>query len=87
MASLDRRKVTMRAVGLSPDGDLQLHEATDYVDLEHLDAYVADARTRWQSVIVGEETDHGPGGEDGHYDVQAATSAPEIPVGHPNYQE
>lgn len=70
MASLDRRKITMKSKGLAPDGitDL-LYEASDYVDIEHIDAYVADARRRWQAVIVGDEIDHGPGGEDGEYVV------------------
>lgn len=69
MASIDRRKVTMKSVALSPDGSLQVHEATDYVDVEHIEAYVADAKTRWQSVVVGDEPDHGPGGAKGHYAV------------------
>lgn len=69
MTSLDRRKVTMRSTGLAPDGTQLLHEAIDYVDLEHLDAYVADAKTRWQAVVVGDETDHGPAGAKGEYKI------------------
>lgn len=74
--ALDRRKVTMKSVGLAVNGETQIHEAVDYVDIEHLEVYVADAKTRWQSVVVGDETDHGPGGEDGHYNLHAATHAP-----------
>ena len=38
--------------------------ATDYVPDEILDAYVADAQTRWDTVEIGDE-DNGPGGADG----------------------
>lgn len=41
------------------------HEAVDYVGVDILDAYVADAQTRWQSVAVSDVPDYGPGGEDG----------------------
>lgn len=37
-----------------------LHTATDYVPLDILDEYIADACTRWQSVTVGTEHDGGP---------------------------
>lgn len=69
MAVLNRYKVTMRSVGLGANGELQTHEATDHVDIAHLDAYVADAKTRWQSVTVSDEIDHGPGGEHGAYKI------------------
>ena len=66
-----KRRVTMKSIGLSPDGSTTLqYEATDYVRPDHLEAYVADARTRWQSVEVSEEPDAGPGGYEG------ATSVP-----------
>lgn len=71
MANLDRRKVTMVSLSAGLNGAVNRHEAVDYVDVEHLDAYVADARTRWQSVEVGDETDHGPAGENGHYKVHS----------------
>lgn len=67
---MEKRKVVMTGISLSPDGKTVLrHEATDYVPLDILDAYVADAQTRWQSVVVGDEHDSGPGGDDGetHY--------------------
>lgn len=65
--ALERRKITMRSVTLAPDGTILNLEATDYVDLAHIDAYVTDAQTRWQSVVVGTEPDDGPGGPDGAY--------------------
>lgn len=57
----------MTSVALSDNGVLLTHEATDFVDLDHIDAYVADAKTRWQSVHVADEIDHGPAGEEGDY--------------------
>lgn len=67
-----KRRVTMRSITLAPDGETQLtHQAVDYVRPDHLDAYVADARTRWQAVEVSDEPDAGPGGYDG------ATHVPE----------
>lgn len=66
---MERRKVTMTNVVAQDDGSIATHQAVDYVGLDHLDAYVADARTRWQAVTVGEEEDHGPGGPDGEYTV------------------
>jgi hypothetical protein len=66
MPEITKRRVTMRSVSLSPDGKTTLtHEAVDYVRPDHLEAYVADARTRWQSVEVSDEPDAGPGGYHG----------------------
>lgn len=62
---VDKRRVTMRSVTLTPDGVTAVAEAVDYVRPDFLDAYVADARTRWQSVMVSDEPDAGPGGYDG----------------------
>ena len=61
----EKRRVTMtNALAMpTPDGgpvNVALHVATDYVPLDILDTYVADARTRWQSVEVGTEHDGGP---------------------------
>lgn len=71
MPQIEKRKVTMTNVSLTADGQVVRHEATDFVPLEILDAYVADAGTRWQSVVVDHEAGHdpGPGGDDGetHY--------------------
>lgn len=55
-AKPDKYRVTMT------NGPLQ---AVDYVPENILDAYVADARTRWASVDVSTEVDFGPGGPDG----------------------
>jgi hypothetical protein len=46
------------------------HEAHDYVPVDILPAYLADARTRWAVVeVVADTHDAGPGGDDGwtHY--------------------
>lgn len=76
--AIDRRKVTMTSVAARPDNSgYDVHQATDYVAIEHLDTYVADAKTRWQAVTVSDEVDHGPGGTDGAYDITAATTSPE----------
>lgn len=58
------RKVTMdngsdHASGIA-------HGAVDYVPVEHVQQYAAEARTRWQSVTVGTEHESGPGGDDQH---------------------
>ena len=44
---------------------IRLLEATDYVRPDILDAYVADARRRWEIVEVSDEPDAGPAGYDG----------------------
>lgn len=73
---ITKRKVTMRSsVALPPtedhpDGGVATHEAVDYVRPDFLDAYVADARTRWQVVTVSDEPDAGPGGYEGDTDDQ-----------------
>lgn len=75
--ALDRRKITMRSISLAPNGDVLTHEATDYVDVDHIAEYVALAQDAWQVVLIGDETDHGPGGEDGEYVIPAAIIAEE----------
>lgn len=73
-----KHRVTMKSIGLSPDGATTLeYEANDYVLPEHLEAYVADARTRWQSVSVSEEPDAGPGGWGGATAVPAHLNVPD----------
>lgn len=47
------------------------HGAVDYVRPDFLEAYVADAKTRWGSVVVSEEPDAGPGGYHGQTHVPA----------------
>lgn len=66
----EKRKVTMtnvKLVGQDAKGKdvYQREEATDFVPVEILDAYLEDARTRWGHITVGEEPDHGPGGPNG----------------------
>lgn len=63
----ERWQVTMRSIFALPNGDTATHEATDHVATADLDAYVADARTRWQAVVVSDTPDPGPGGADGAY--------------------
>jgi hypothetical protein len=60
-----KRRVTMRSAILLADGKTGIQEAVDYVLPEQLDAYVNDARTRWQVVEVSEQPDAGPGGYNG----------------------
>lgn len=63
------RKVTMHNVGQQPtdDGPREVHhEAVDYVPVEHVQQYAAEARTRWQDVTVGTAHESGPGGDDQH---------------------
>lgn len=62
---ITKRRVTMKNVRLLSNGLTAHEEAVDFVLPEKLDAYVADARTRWQFVEVSEEPDAGPGGYDG----------------------
>lgn len=78
---IDKRRVTMTShlvVGSDDEGNaiLQTYQATDYVRPDLLDAYVAEARTRWQSMEVSDEPDAGPAGYDG------ATHVPES-LDHP----
>lgn len=47
----DFYRVVMRSKGLTPDGKDAVHEAVDpHVPAAIVDAYVADARARWQHV-------------------------------------
>ncbi len=79
-----KRRVTMKTISLSADGHTTLvHEAVDYVRPDHLDAYVADARTRWQSVTVSDEPDAGPGGYEGETHVPAHLDLPDAGVTDP----
>lgn len=70
MPEITKRKVTMMSVtaaGVNDKGKPMVHEqvAVDYVRPDLLDAYVADAQTRWQSVTVSDSPDAGPGGYEG----------------------
>lgn len=62
---IDKRRVTMTNLTAQPDGSVAKLVATDYVRPDLLDAYVEDARQRWQLVEVSEVPDAGPGGYDG----------------------
>jgi hypothetical protein len=67
---ITKRRVDMInivAAGVDDEGRTITHEyrATDYVRPDFLDAYLADARTKWQVVTVADEPDAGPAGYDG----------------------
>lgn len=73
---ITKRRVTMRSrqfQGVDSDGrDVFMEtEAVDYVRPDFLDAYVLDARRKWQSVEVSDEPDAGPGGYHGQTAVPA----------------
>lgn len=65
MPTDEKYRVTMRNITVLPDGESATLEATDYVPSSILDAYVADARSRWQLVEVSDEPDYGPAGPKG----------------------
>jgi len=76
-----KRRVTMKsavAAGFDDNGQpvFHVHEATDYVRPDFLDAYLADARQRWQDVRVSDEADAGPGGYHGATHVPADLDHP-----------
>ena len=73
---ITKRRVTMRSVVALPDGGTATHEAVDYVRPDFLDAYIADARTRWQVVEASEIPDAGPGGYHGETVVPATLNHP-----------
>jgi len=62
---ITKRRVIMTSITALPDGGVATHQAVDYVRPDFLDAYVADARTKWQTVEVSDEPDAGPGGYHG----------------------
>lgn len=71
-----KRRVTMRSIVALPNGELATHEAVDYVRPDFLDAYIADAQTRWQVVEVNDKPDAGPAGYDGATHVPAGLDHP-----------
>lgn len=75
MPEITKRKVTMSdPKPVKDDGGqwvVTLGSAVDYVRPDFLDAYVADAQTRWNSVVVADEPDAGPGGYHGETRVPA----------------
>lgn len=86
-----KRKVTMtNYIALPPADDdpaqqprVEKHEAIDYVRPDHLDAYLADARAKWQHVAVSETPDAGPGGYAGATAVPAHLELPDAGVTYP----
>lgn len=75
-----KRKVTMRNVSLTASGETATMEAVDFVRPDHLDAYVEDARKRWQYVEVSPEPDAGPGRYGGATAVPAHLNLPDAGV-------
>ena len=79
---VDKRCVTMRTwvvLPPAPGSDqprLEIHEAKDYVRPDLLDAYVTDAKLRWQDVQVSDEPDAGPAGYHGQTAVDSALDHP-----------
>jgi hypothetical protein len=78
---VDKRRVTMTnfgVAGVDENGEpvTARTEVVDYVRPDVLDAYVADARTRWQNVQVSDEPDAGPGGYDGATHIPATLDHP-----------
>jgi hypothetical protein len=83
-----KRRVTMTSffvTGVDADNQpiVEKHEAVDYVRPDHLDAYVADAQTKWQAVKVSDEPDAGPGGYEGQTTVPSHLDLPDAGVTYP----
>lgn len=79
-ARIDKRCVTMTTYvtvqGVDGEPFIDKREAKDYVRPDFLDAYVADAKTRWDRVEVSEQPDAGPAGYDGQTHIPDALSHP-----------
>lgn len=78
---VDKRRVTMTSFvvsGVNNEGEpvVHKHEAVDYVRPDFLDAYLAAAEPNWQSVVVSDEPDAGPGGYEGATTVPAGLDHP-----------
>lgn len=75
MTFIEKRHVRLQntqVVGYDENGRAMLadHVVDDYVPVTILDAYLEDARTRWQFAdVVADAHDPGPAGDDGftHY--------------------
>lgn len=80
---ITKRRVTMTTARMLPDGTIATTVATDYVRPDHLDAYVADAQTRWDRVEVSDEPDAGPGGYEGATVVPAGLAVPDAGTTYP----
>lgn len=79
---IEKRHVKCRStavVGYDHDGKalLQDQSVEDFVPADILDAYLDDARKRWQSVeVVSPEHNPGPGGDDAHTHYPSHLSHP-----------
>lgn len=78
---VDKRRVTMTSWFVNSVDDegqpaVVKQEAVDYVRPDVLDAYVADATPKWQTVVVSDEPDAGPAGYDGPTHVPAHLDHP-----------
>lgn len=81
MPEITKRRVTCTTWTTSADakGDVQVskHEVVDFVRPDFLDAYVADAQAKWQSVVVSDKPDAGPGGYEGATSIPAHLDHPQ----------
>lgn len=88
---ITKRRVTMTSLMAGPlEGQVIKHEATDYVRPDHLDAYIAAAKVPngpWQSVVVSDEPDAGPGGYHGATHVPENLDVPDAGVVYPATDE
>lgn len=90
-----KRRVTMVNPILVQEGGetvSRLVTAVDFVRPDLLDAYVTDAKRRWQSVTVSEEPDAGPAGYDGATFVPFGVNVPKLdrngaPTGESDWHE
>jgi hypothetical protein len=78
---ITKRRVTMTSTVLVGRDDkgrelTMTATATDHVTPDFLDAYLVDARTRWQLVEVSDEPDAGPGGYHGQTAVPEGLDHP-----------
>lgn len=86
MPTITKRRVTMTTYVTHPTDDgveVQKSEAVDYVRPDFLDAYVADAQTKWQHVVVSDEPDAGPGGYEGETNIPGHLNHPQAGANFP----
>lgn len=83
MPEITKRRVTMTSYVARPPAEpggepfIEVHQAEDFVPVEILDLYVADAQERWQTVTVSDEPDAGPGGYGGATHIPAHLDHPD----------
>lgn len=73
---ITKKRVEMRSISLTPDGTMETKGVDYVVEGPELDAYVADAQSKWQLVTVSDEYDAGPGGYEGQTVVPAHLPLP-----------